>query len=108
MPDPQRVDEVIMSDPRRLRLPESVEGLLNAVASALDEIAADEEARSVEAVVAVHRNGLLCLSVVFGFHLGAQPVDQGDEICYFRRGGRDLADGGELVVLDATLFERPG
>ena len=113
-----------------------IDGLLHAVAFPLDEIGADEETRSVESVVAVHANQaflfmiaivnviMIMIAVIVGVIVGslirfvgrrrrgrggeAQSIDQFDKILRFFRRRRNLGDGGEFMVLDASFIQAFG
>ena len=97
-----------MPDPRRPMLCKLVNGPLDAVVLPLDQIAADEEAGSVEAVMAVHANHQPPLVARVVLIRRAQPVDQRDEIPRLLRRRRDFRDGRKLMVLDTPLIQPLG
>jgi hypothetical protein len=106
IPRPQRIDKMIMLDPRRLRLCKLPQRPLHIIPLPFYQVRTDEEARSVIAVMTMHAYRLLpLLFLILGCQLSTQPVNQGDEVAHLRGRRRNLGDGGELVVLHAAFFE---
>ena len=97
-----------MPDPRWPVLCKFVNGPLDAVVLPLDQIAADEEAGPVEAVMAVHANHQPSLVAGVVLIRRAQPVNQRDEIPRLLRRRRNLGNGREFMVLDAALIQPLG
>lgn len=93
-----------MSNPVRSSLRKSVDGLLDAVAAPLDEVAHNKVAGAIESVVAVNANHIIFAPV----RLRRRPlllilahfIYEIDKACHFDVGGRYLRHCREFVILD--------
>lgn len=98
-----------MADPIRPRSSEGLDSVLDGEPAAFDEVADDEVAGAVEAVVAVDADGGAVVAIAPpglprggpGLLVLADPVHERDEVGHLGVGRRDLGHGRELVVLDA-------
>ena len=98
----QSVNEMIMPDSWRLCLLEFLDSFVNAELLLLDKIAANKEAGSVVAVMAVNANGLVGLTI--RLHLNSKAIDKGNEATYFGHCWRNFRDCRELMVVYTAFF----